>query len=328
MGYYPTDLEHIGHIERVIAFPEGVVTNLLDPCCGCGLALRSLAEGNNCYPYGVEMDESRAEEAQTRLHRVAFGSFFHSNISHEAFHAMLLNPPYLSVLGENGQNFRSEKRFLTDSIYHLMYGGLLIYIVPYYRLTEDVCGVLCANFTDISVWRFYGEEFKKFKHVAVFGLRKKRESDPEQAAELAGSMFSIEDIPELNAIPNARYPLPDTPAKVNIFKGAVFNVAELAEQLKSSNSFKKLFQKSKLDDMAKRPLLPLNIGQVGLIGGSGLINGLVECASPHIIKGRIIKVTNKKEEDSDDGESITETVTVTNKMVFNLLTPYGFKSLA
>ena len=68
MGYYPTDPENITHILRGIAFPEGVTTNLLDPCCGCGKALRQLADGNNCYTYGMELDEHRAEEAQTRLH--------------------------------------------------------------------------------------------------------------------------------------------------------------------------------------------------------------------------------------------------------------------
>lgn len=145
LGYYPTDLEHIQHIVCSIAFPKGVITNLFDPCCGCGLALKALAEGNNCFTYGVELDESRAEEALTRLHRVGFGSFFYSRISNEAFHGMLLNPPYLSVLSEGGENFRSEKRFLVDSLCHLMIDGLLIYIVPYYRLTEDVCRVLCDN---------------------------------------------------------------------------------------------------------------------------------------------------------------------------------------
>ena len=83
MGYYPTDPENITHILRGIQFPEGVTTNLLDPCCGCGKALRQLANGNNCYTYGMELDEHRAEEAQTRLHRVGFGSFFHSQISRE-----------------------------------------------------------------------------------------------------------------------------------------------------------------------------------------------------------------------------------------------------
>ena len=76
LGYYPTDPANIDLMLKGITFPEGMTTNLLDPCCGCGKALRQLAQGNNCYTYGVELDESRAEEAQTRLHRVVFGSFF------------------------------------------------------------------------------------------------------------------------------------------------------------------------------------------------------------------------------------------------------------
>lgn len=138
LGYYPTDPDNIDLLLRGIKFPEGVTTNLLDPCCGCGKALRQLAQGNNCYAYGVELDESRAEEAQTRLHRVGFGSFFHSSISREAFHLLFLNPPYLSVINENGGRSRHEKRFLIESLPALAYGGLLIYVIPYYRLTPDI----------------------------------------------------------------------------------------------------------------------------------------------------------------------------------------------
>ena len=81
LGYYPTDPDNITLMLCGIQFPEGVTTNVFDPCCGCGKALRQIAQGNNCYAYGVELDESRAEEAQTRLHRVGFGSFFYSRIS-------------------------------------------------------------------------------------------------------------------------------------------------------------------------------------------------------------------------------------------------------
>ena len=96
MGYYPTDPDNISLILRGIRFPEGVTTNLLDPCCGCGKALRQIAQGNNCFTYGVELDEARADEAQTRLHRVGFGSFFFSQVSMNSFHLLFLNPPYLS----------------------------------------------------------------------------------------------------------------------------------------------------------------------------------------------------------------------------------------
>ena len=90
-------------------------------------------------------------------------------------------------------------------------------------------------------------------------------------------------------------------------------------------------RRSALDHGAKRPLLPLSIGQIGLVGGSGMINGLIECEHPHIIKGRIVKVVRTETEDRFDeqgdhvGEEIRETIS--NKMIFNILTPRGFKAL-
>ena len=167
MGHYPTCTENLKHIANGMNFQEGQTVNMLDPCCGCGIALRSLAaaakeSGTICKTYGIELDGHRAEEALSRLDRVGFGSFFHSRTSSEAFHAMLLNPPYLSVMTEGGSNARSEKRFLIDSMRNLMIGGLLIYIIPHYRLTPDIARVLCDNFADVTAWKFTGAEFKKF----------------------------------------------------------------------------------------------------------------------------------------------------------------------
>ena len=332
MGYYPTDIEHVKYLEQGIEFSEDISVNLFDPCCGCGLALRTLAGESNCTTYGAELDKHRAEEALTRLNRVAFGTYFQSRISNEAFHLMLLNPPYLSVLTEGGNNSRSEKRFLIDSISHLIYGGLLIYIIPYYRLTPDICRVLCDNFEDLTVWKFMGEEFKRFKQVAILGKRIKRRDGSKLVSKLAELALKPDSIAEICNLPANRYLIPKIEKNVELFKGAEFNVAELAEQLSRSKSFSRLFEKSKLDSEIKRPLLPLNIGQVGLIGGSGLINGLVECDTPHIIKGRIVKenTINKEENMNSKGEIIGETVheTRSNKMIFNLLTPQGFLSLS
>ncbi|MCM1194221.1 MAG: DUF6094 domain-containing protein, partial [Acetatifactor muris] len=332
MGYYPTDIEHVNYLSRGIEFPENITANLFDPCCGCGIALRTLADGNNCNTYGIELDRHRAEEALTRLNRVGFGSYFRSRVSNEAFHLMLLNPPYLSVMTEGGNNTRSEKRFLVDSISHLLYGGLLIYIIPYYRLTPDVCRILCDNFDDLTVWKFMGEEFKRFRQIAVMGIRRKRRDGSGLAEDFASLALEPEHLPELAELPENRYSLPAREKKVELFKGAEFNVAELAEQLGRSASFSRLFEKNKLDSDVKRPLLPLNLGQVGLIGGSGLINGLVECDTPHIIKGRIVKENNvNREENLNSKGDLTSTTvyeTRSNKMIFNLLTPQGFLSLS
>lgn len=331
LGYYPTDPDNISLILRGIQFPEGVTTNLFDPCCGCGKALRQLAQGNNCYAYGVELDESRAEEAQTRLHRVGFGSFFYSHISHEAFHLLFLNPPYLSVINEGGGRSRHEKRFLIESIPTLMYDGLLIYVIPYYRLTPDICRILADNFDELTIWRFTDSEFKKFKQVAVLGIRKRRSMESQDAFWLEQYAYEPASIPLLSQLPESRYTLPAQPLTVGVFKGERFNQKELEQQLKKSDSFAQMMARSELDSGVKRPLLPLSISQIGLIGGSGMINGLIACDTPHIIKGRIVKVVRTESEEKFNyrgdhmGSEIKETIS--NKMIFNVLTPNGFKAL-
>ena len=279
----------------------------------------------------MELDESRAEEAQTRLHRVGFGSFFHSSISREAFHLLFLNPPYLSVINESGGRSRHEKRFLIESLPALAYGGLLIYVIPYYRLTPDICRILVDNFDDLSVWRFTESEFRKFKQVAVLGIRKPRGTELQDTLwleELASAPMSIHSLAEM---PEERYALPDHPIEVNTFKGERFNQKELEQQLRRCNSFAQMMARSELDSGVKRPLLPLSISQIGLIGGSGMINGLIACDTPHIIKGRIVKVirTESEEKFSAQGNHIGSEVkeTITNKMIFNVLTPNGFKAL-
>ena len=212
-----------------------------------------------------------------------------------------------------------------------MQDGLLIYIIPFHRLTADICRVLCDNFDDLSMWRFMPDEFKRFKQVAVMGIRRKRQDGSALVADLMALALEPNNLRELSELPENRYPLPATAKKVDLFKGAEFNVVELAEQLKRSTSFSRLFEKNKLDSEIKRPLLPLNIGQIGLIGGSGLINGLVECDTPHIIKGRIVKEnrSNTEENHNSRGDLMSTTLTETrsNKMIFNLLTPQGFISL-
>lgn len=332
MGYYPTDPENIQHILRGICFPAGVTTNLLDPCCGCGKALRQLADGNNCFAYGVELDEARAEEAQTRLTRVGVGSFFHSRISSEAFHVLFLNPPYLSVISEGGSRTRYEKRFLIESMPHLMQEGLLIYVIPFYRMTADICKFLASNLKEISVWRFTDGEFKRFKQIAILGRRKKREDDPDTAAHLEKLSYSPAEIPCITEIEEDRYALPGIIKSVGVFKGELFNEKELERQLSHSDSIKRLMNaRSNLDRKDKHPLLPLSISQIGLVGGSGLINGLIECETPHIIKGRIVKVksTSRVETHNNRGACTGAEVSevVSNKMVFNVLTPKGFKAL-
>jgi tRNA1(Val) A37 N6-methylase TrmN6 len=327
MGYFPTDLAHVERIKNAILFPQNKV-NILDPCCGCGLALQAFADGENAATYGVELDRFRAEKAEEVLDRVGYGSFFRSRISNNVFHCVFLNPPYLSVLQQGGSSQRAERSFLLDILRYLMLGGLLIYVIPFYRLDESICKILAENFDDLQVYKFEEYEFKKYKQIVVFGTLKSRSPDEIKATEtLLRLSLNPENIPEITQLQAELFALPDKDISVKEFKGAEFNVNELAHQFSNSKSIEHIFDSSKLDTMHKNPLLPLKAGQIGLIGGSGLMNGLVECDTPHIIKGRVIKQkTTETTADWKNGADEIREVT-SSRMVFNVLTPFGFKRL-
>ena len=111
------------------------------------------------------------------------------------------------------------------------------------------------------------------------------------------------------------------------FRGSVFDSAELSEYLKTSDSLDILFEQAQLESRTRRPLLPLNLSQIGLIGASGLMNGLVECGHPHVIKGRIIKEKKQKPLPGSN-ENVTQTSEVeSNRMIFNILTPDKYITL-
>ena len=81
-----------------------------------------------------------------------------------------------------------------------------------------------------------------------------------------------------------------------------------------------LFESSRLENRTRNPLLPLNLSQIGLVGASGLMNGLVDCEHPHVIKGRIVR-EKKQKNIPTDREGVTQISEVeSNKIIFNILT--------
>ena len=58
-----------------------------------------------------------------------------------------------------------------------------------------------------------------------------------------------------------------------------------------------------------------------------MMNGLVECDTPHIIKGRIVKEKKTKIGTEDEDGAMTVSEITSNRLIFNVLTPTGLKSL-
>lgn len=318
MGYFPTDEEHVRLIKQAINFPKTQV-NILDPCCGEGLALKVFAENENAETYGIELDESRGHTAQKNLNNARLGSFFHSSVPFGRFHALLLNPPYLSCPGENGGR-RMERAFLSDTLPLLMRGGLLVYIIPYHRADSSVCRTLASYYKNLSVFRFRAGEFKKYKQIVFFGIRTEKHAAERTAEKIERLCLRPENIPLIDTVPKGLYSLPVKETAVPYFKGSVFDVEELAEQLKASDSLDLLFESADLESRTRKPLLPLNLSQIGLVGASGLMNGLVDSEHPHVIKGKIIREKTRKNMPSDREDISEFSETESNKIIFNVLT--------
>lgn len=326
MGYFPTDLEHVKLIKKAVRFPKGQV-NILDPCCGEGLALKAFSEGENAVTYGIEIDEERGRRARENLDRAVFGSFFYSRYPFGRFHAIFLNPPYLSCPGPDGRR-RMERAFLADTLPLLMKGGLLVYIIPSHRATESVCGFLATYFKNISLYRFRDSEYKKYKQVVFFGIRADKHEGGKTAKKIEELSLNPEKIPLIDTIPEELYSLPEKESEVPYFRGSVFDTEELAEQLKSSDSLQVLFDGKSLENRVRKPLLPLNLSQIGLVGASGLMNGLVDCEHPHVIKGKIVRQKKTSETVNRERDCSELREVESNKMVFNILTPDSYISVS
>lgn len=327
-GYYPTDLKHVQLLQKAICFPETEI-NILDPCCGEGGALAELAKDSNAVTYGVELAENRADRATDILNEVAYGSFFRCDISQSVFHCIFCNPPYTSTLNEYGFRQRMERYFLSQTLPLLIKGGLFIYIIPYYRATREVCTALCNALDNIRVYRFLDAEFKKFRQVVFLGTNNARKDEKtvvQETDRLFQLMLRPGHIPLITELPEKSYSIPDIALAVKRFHGSVINQAEINKLLKASDSITHLFDHCTLETRKQQPLLPLRIGHIGLIGGSGLMNGLIECETPHVIKGKVVK-TSRTEITETLKETTVKTVT-SNKMIFHVLTPDGLKTLS
>jgi hypothetical protein len=76
-------------------------------------------------------------------------------------------------------------------------------------------------------------------------------------------------------------------------------------------------------DSNVRPLLPFNMGQIGLVLTSGCLDGIVEEyeGQYHAIKGMVTKIRDFNNNIEENDETSIETIS--NKVQINLLTPDG-----
>jgi hypothetical protein len=298
MGHYPTPLRVVELIRSYLSFPSSPLC-ALDPCCGEGDALAGLVGDTNAVTYGVELDHQRAEESKRRLHHALRCGIEETRIQQCSCSLLLLNPPYDELTlqeEENTKTERQERAFLRMTLPYLIPGGVLVYIIPQYRLDKAIARLLASRFERINVFRFPDTEYGDFKQVVVFGVKKANNNLDEQEA------LKLQNTPKVALAPlsdNAQiqYPIPAS-APLTLFRSILVDPEELRKQMAQSalwRRFAALTTRSEL--RIPRPPLPLHSGHLGLLLAAGKLDGIMGTGEDsHLVKGSVRKITTVLQE--------------------------------
>lgn len=310
MGFFATPTSVTASIAEWLTAPEGdKLWRLLDPCCGEGVAAAQLATalGGQVQTWGAELSPKRAERAAQVLNKVHNTAWQATRVSKDSVSLLWLNPPYDSDL--DGKDKRLEIEFLRTSLNTLVYGGVLVYLIPQHVLGyRDTARLLAGHFDDLTVMRFPDGEYERFKQVIVLA-RRKPYATPTNDAVAALRAWRDADLPALGA-PAAPWPLPvpAAPRKAQFARinrtdrevvALAYNQAWPAELLRATQPQEQ--------GSPFCPPLPPKKGHVAMLMAAGLMGTLrlEKGGARLLVKGRVRKKQDVFEEVKANGDTVT-----------------------
>lgn len=303
--------------------------SLFSPQCGDGTNERRLTDlikrkhnNINVKFYGLEEEGNGATDAKTKLTKVIKGSLKGSTISNEAFDVVFLNPRITveTSLKEDGKLYdTNEDILLKNSLRYLKDGGLFVYVIPYYAFTPSMKLYLSKWIKDYVVLQHYENNDNSRNDMKFITIMGRKEYNPSYSDTF--TEFNFLNYDTLNRDTTIKYDLNLSDVEIKLFRGSVLDDEEIDNLIMSDGLYEDFFKDVQYvyDVTDTRPLLPFNIGQIGLILSSGSLDGVVEEANgvKHVIKGMTVKESDTVTESSVDarGNAITEsTTTVRNKV--------------
>ena len=280
--------------------------------------------------YGIDTNMDILLGDKSRFERLVVGELKGSMVTNDVFDVLLLVPPV--SLEKKGKNVieKIERDYLHKTINYLRPDGLMIYSIPLTHMYKEVCQYLAKNLKDIQI-RLDGI------HVYICGYRntdKNREADKDALIALRTLQLNRSNDCYILDNPLNSFTLPLPATQVLTFRGSKLDETEFAAMYEKSNAtetFLKEQRVDKLSDNAKSPLLPFNVGQLGLILTSGCLDGVIDEGNGicHAVKGRVIKKRDVQKEVDNEKDKIDVTEIVANRVEINAFLADGtYKCLA
>lgn len=300
LGFYPTS-NKVAEL-LVTWFKPAESGRLLDPCCGEGLAANILAKALNCTSLGVELSPTRAQVAENNMDRILCAAWQTCTLTNESISLLFLNPPY--NYDRFGDQRRLETEFLKTTTPKLMRGGVLVYIVPHTLLGDETVAALLIGYYENMVVMRYPES--AYNQVIVLGTRRQHYKNPSQEEIAEVQHLAKIEPPMLEALPSPRYNLLPAPTKgaggsAIKFSRMDYTSEELVDAtlnkgLIQSRNWLDLIDPNRLDVRIDRPVMPLKKGHIAMLmaaGTMGIMNLTDENGLPMLVKGRVVKITEK-----------------------------------
>lgn len=332
------DDEDLRRIGRCFRTQTNRPINFLDARCKNGYNASEIKKysAENINFYGMEKDTSAANDAKNRdcFTKIAKGGLNGAKCSNDVFDVALLMPTleYTANLTPM-QTLRPRKEVeeFKQVTKYLREDGLLIMLLPYYRLTTQMCTLIARNYKDVSL----GEVRQWNDLLMIAGTKIKDDKEPnEEIYNLLRQASLVRPGTSNNELTLNEYILPPDLLEVSLFRGNVLDDEDILDIINDSNLYSSFIEKQtnileSTED--QQPLLPFNIGQIGLVLTSGCLDGEIEelDGQYHVIKGMVKKDTIIEEVPTEKrGDKETRT-TYVNKVQINVITPDGtIKTLA
>jgi SNF2 family DNA or RNA helicase len=315
MGYYKTST-HVTELLKTY-FKPAETGRLLDPCAGEGTAASILAKALNCQSWGAELSPARAALAAEKMDRLFNAPWQACHLTGESITLLFLNPPYSH--DRLGDQKRLELEFLKSTTPKLTRGGALVYIVPHLLLRDlDVAAHLAGYYENIVVYRYPDTGFNQVIVLAAKRLKFKTPSHEEiqqvQAwADVEPPMLVNVDQPMYNLLPASDKSAGGQPIRFSRLDWQPEEIVDATQKrgVHSSKEWLDLLNPERGLGEFKQPVMPLKKGHIAMLMASGMMGTLRlndEDGKPMLVKGRVVKVTEKVEENTDkNGKTTSET---------------------
>lgn len=275
--------------------------------------------------YGIDIDDYLANDAKEYTNNLAKGSLKGSRISNKAFDVLFLVPRITlqkpTVTESRLMPENNEKYLLKNTLRYLRDDGVFIYTVPFFRMTIDMWLYVAKHLSDVSIIRHDDQQHR----ITIIGYKKDNLTSYSDAFNYFKNL-TYEEMDTYLSYVN-QYTIPVKAIEIEYFRGSVLDMNELELLVKNDGLYDDFFNSENKDVFQdnNRPLIPFNLGQIGLILTSGQLDGVVEEVDDikHVIKGMIIKNEFEYEKDSGKEDIHTNVKTICNIVQINVLDANG-----